>query len=230
MAEDDREPGHEDADTPAAVDSTGGGDAVEGGDGGGEGPGGPPPRTPSPPPGPLERARAVWRNPAYRFVLLFLPYLAVVSIGYPLFVRHYNPVVQWFILKTAQIEHAAFALFTSEVRIEDKLVFLGAFAVKIIDECTGIYEMLIFSAAVLAFPTTWAKKGLGLVLGCPLIYFFNLVRIAVLILVGRFWAGGFDFMHLYFWQATMIVMITGVWLIWITLVVRHEKERTPAAA
>jgi archaeosortase B (VPXXXP-CTERM-specific) len=212
MADDEREQGDDESAGPE-----GGGAA----DGDGEaGPG----------PGPIERVREVWRNPAYRFVLLFLPYLAVVSIGYPLFVRHYNPVVQWFILLTARVEYWLFRIFTADVRVDEKLVFLGSFAVKIIDECTGIYEMLIFAAAVLAFPTTLVKKGLGLVLGCPLIYVFNVLRIAVLILVGRFWPRGFDFMHLYFWQATMIVMITAVWLIWITLVVRHEKVRDPAPA
>jgi len=205
---------------------TGGGDGGSSGDGGGAGRGG----DDGPPAGLLERAREVWRNPAYRFVLLFLPYLAVVSVGYPLFVRYYNPVVQWFILTTARLEYWLFAIFTSDTRVEGKLVFLGSFAVKIIDECTGIYEMLIFAAAVLAFPTTLRKKGLGLVFGCPLIYVFNVLRIAVLILVGRFWPRAFDFMHLYFWQATMIVMITAVWLLWITLVVKDEQERTPAAA
>jgi exosortase/archaeosortase family protein len=59
-------------------------------------------------------------------------------------------------------------------------------------------------------------------MGCPLIYLFNLIRIAMLIVVGRFWPPAFDFMHIYFWQATMIVMITSVWLLWITKVVRHD--------
>lgn len=177
-----------------------------------------------PTPGPIARLREVWSNPAYRFVLLFLPYLGVVAISYPLFVRHYNPIVQWFIIATAKIEYWLFSIFSSEARVDDKLVFFGAFAVKIIDECTGIYEMLIFAAAVLAFPTTWRKKAIGVVLGCPLIYLFNVLRIAVLIVVGRFWPGAFDFMHLYFWQATMIVMITSVWLLWIVKVVRDDEE------
>ena len=39
-----------------------------------------------PAPGLIERIREVWDNPAYRFVLLFLPYLGVVAVTYPLFV------------------------------------------------------------------------------------------------------------------------------------------------
>ena len=176
-----------------------------------------------------QRARAVWANPAYRFVLLFLPYLGVVSIGYPAVVRNYSPIIQWFIRATAAIEYWIFVPFTSDITLDKKLVMFGGFAVKIIDECTGIYEMLIFSAAVLAFPTSWGKKLVGILLGNPLIYLFNVARIAALIVVGRYQPGAFEFMHLYFWQATMIVMITSVWLLWIIKVVQRE-ENPPAAA
>jgi hypothetical protein len=50
----------------------------------------------------------------------------------------------------------------------------------------------------------------------------------MLILVGRYYAPAFDFMHLYFWQATMIVWITLVWLLWIMKVVRDDEDE-PAA-
>ena len=173
------------------------------------------------------RLREIWENPAYRFVLLFLPLLGVVSLVYPLFVKHFNFVIQAFIEATATIEYYFLSVFSSEARLNGKLVWFGNFVVKIIDECTGIYEMLIFSAAVLAFPTGWRDKGLGILMGCPMIYLFNLLRIAMLIVVGRFWPSAFDFMHVYFWQATMIVMITTVWLIWITKVVRRD-ETAPA--
>ena len=67
----------------------------------------------------------------------------------------------------------------------------------------------------------------GLLLGCPLIYLFNVARIAGLIAVGRYWHEAFEFMHLYFWQATMIVMITSVWLLWIVKVVQREDQTAP---
>ncbi|MFP6639282.1 MAG: exosortase H [Myxococcota bacterium] len=172
---------------------------------------------------PLARLRAVWANPAYRFVILFLPLLGGVSVAYTQLVKHSSPVIQWFIKATAVLEYLLLDLFSSEVVIKGKMIWFGDFAVKIIDECTGIYEMLIFAAAVLAFPTSWRDKGLGILMGCPLIYLFNVIRIAMLIVVGRYWPNAFEFMHIYFWQATMIVMITTVWLLWITKVVKHDE-------
>jgi archaeosortase B (VPXXXP-CTERM-specific) len=171
-----------------------------------------------------------WFNPAYRFVLLFLPYLAIVSFGYPWVVKEYYGIIQAFIEGTASIEYWLFELISNDITHNGKMLIFGGFAVKIIDECTGIYEMLIFSAAVLAFPTTWRDKVAGLLLGCPLIYLFNVLRIAMLIAIGRYYPKAFEFMHLYFWQATMIVMITSVWLLWIMKVVRRGEDAPAAAA
>jgi exosortase/archaeosortase family protein len=84
--------------------------------------------------------------------------------------------------------------------------------------------MMIYAACVLAFPTSWRKKGLGLLLGIPAIYIFNLLRILCLLVVGRFANSTFDFFHLYFWQATLIIMITSVWLLWIYAIVRDETD------
>jgi archaeosortase B (VPXXXP-CTERM-specific) len=166
--------------------------------------------------------RGIWANPAYRFVALFLIYLGLVSVLYPLFTSSFPGVIRWLIDTTALVEYLCLRPFTSEVSYAGNLVVFHGFSVKIIVECTGIFEIMIFSAAVLAFPTSVGKKAIGLLLGAPLLYLFNVVRIIVLILVGRYWFSIFDFMHIYFWQATLILMITSVWLLWIFKVVRDE--------
>ena len=65
-------------------------------------------------------------------------------------------------------------------------------------------------------------------IGINLIGTFNVIRIAVLMVVGKFYPEYFDFMHLYFWQATLILMITSVWLLWITQVVNRDWSRSAA--
>ena len=173
------------------------------------------------------RARAFlgrcWSNPAYRFVVLFLVYLGIEAAFYPLLKQRLSFLVKAAITGTAKIEYWLFRIFTDDVTVSDRLVSYGGFPITIIEECTGIFEIIIFVAAVLAFPTTWRKKLTGFALGIPAIYVFNVVRIALLMLVGRHYRDSFDFMHLYFWQATMIAMITSVWLFWIAKVVRDDK-------
>lgn len=167
-------------------------------------------------------------NPAYRFALLFLVYLGIAGFGYPLVRERFKAAGDAMIIGVAQLEHFLFSLFSSEVSISGRRVGFGEFSVEIIEECTAMYEILIFAAAVFAFPTRWKKRGVGLALGIPLLYAINLVRIAMLIAVGRYYPSVFDFMHVYFWQATLILMITSVWLLWILKVVRNEEEDLPS--
>jgi exosortase H (IPTLxxWG-CTERM-specific) len=171
----------------------------------------------------------VWGNPAYRFVLLFALFLGVEVVAYPIATKRWFVVVQILTSVTAQIEYYSLRLFTSAVTLEGNVVYLDGFAVRIIEECTGVFEVIIFVAAVLAFPTTWAKRAIGLGMGIPLLYFFNVLRILVLMVVGRYKPSIFEFMHIYFWQATLILMITSVWLLWIFKVVRHESEEDAAS-
>jgi archaeosortase B (VPXXXP-CTERM-specific) len=176
-----------------------------------------------PKPGLFARVLEIWRNPAYRFVILFLLYLAIAATVYPPFTEYFPDVIYAMMTITADIECLILGLFSERVSCSENLVSFQGFPVKIIVECTGIYEVLIFSAAVLAFPTSWSKRATGLLMGAPLLYVFNVVRIIVLILVGKYWSSIFDFMHIYFWQATLILMITSVWLLWIVKVVKNDR-------
>jgi archaeosortase B (VPXXXP-CTERM-specific) len=171
-----------------------------------------------------------WKNPAYRFVFLFLVYLGAIAYGYPKFRERYVSVIDSLAELTAYFEYLLFAIFTNNITHSHKVVAFKGFAVHIIEECTGVYEVMIFAAAVLAFPTQWSKKLVGLGLGIPILYSFNVIRIAVLMLVGKYFPEYFDFMHLYFWQATLILMITSVWLLWITQVVNRDWTRSTSGA
>ncbi len=176
----------------------------------------------------LGRLKQFWANPAYRFVFLFAVLLGIEVVGYPMLTKRYFFVVEMMTRVTAQLQYLVLSAFTDKVTIDGNLVYLDGFAVRIIEECTGVFEVIIFVAAVLAFPTTWAKRLIGLAMGIPMLYIFNVVRILVLILVGRYQPDVFEFMHLYFWQATLILMITSVWLLWIFKVVRDEGEALPS--
>jgi len=176
----------------------------------------------------MSRVTRIWENPAYRFVLLFAVLLGAEVVVYPIATKRWFFVVQTLTSWTAWIDYQTLHVFTPEASLEGNVIYLGGFAVRIIEECTGIFEVIIFTAAVLAFPTTWSKKAIGLGMGIPLLYFFNVVRILVLLVVGRHLPSIFEFMHVYFWQATLILMITCVWLLWIFKVVSHDKEAAPS--
>ena len=140
----------------------------------------------------------------------------------PFFKRAFPGAIQFLITATAAIEYALLVPFTDQANLADTTIQFGSFGVTIISECTGLFEIAIYASCVVAFPTSWRNKGLGLLFGIPAIYAFNLLRIICLLLVGRYAHSSFEFFHLYFWQGTLILMITSVWMLWIYLVVRNE--------
>jgi exosortase H (IPTLxxWG-CTERM-specific) len=125
---------------------------------------------------------------------------------------------------TAGVSARILGVFVANVTLHADVVTLDGFAVRIVSECFGLLEMAIFAAAVLSFSTSWRKRGIGLALGLPTIYVFNLARILMLLWVGRYAHDFFEFTHIYFWQATLILVITSLWLLWIRFVVGDEPH------
>jgi archaeosortase B (VPXXXP-CTERM-specific) len=188
--------------------------------------GGPPPS----PPRLLGRLRAWWAVPTYRFAVVFLGLLTGMAFAYPALRLHFGGAFQAGENFTSRLVYAIVSRISPDASLkEPNLVFLGPYPVAIIDECTGVYEAVLLSAALLAFPTAWSRTLIGLAIGLPLIYAMNLMRIIGLLFVGRYFSRSFEFMHLYFWQVTMIAMVATVWLGWVLWVVRDDAVgRAPA--
>ena len=182
-------------------------------------------------PGPLARLRRFWEVPTYRFAALFISLLTGMGLAYPALRLRLGHQFRAAELFTAELVYHVVGLFSSEVRLASGgIVFLGHFPVAIIDECTGVYEAVLLGAALLAFPTTWGKTAIGFLLGFPLIYALNLARIAMLLVVGRHYPRLFEFMHIYFWQVSMIAMVSATWLAWVLWVVRDDQAAGPPEA
>lgn len=157
----------------------------------------------------------------FAFPLRMLAYLVVIGGVLSTVLRgFYDWLHTTMSLHTATAVHHLMSVFGHSTISGAKVGYRG-FTVLIIGECVGIYEIVIFTACVLAYPATWAERAKGLALGTGLILVFNLVRIAALLLVGRHHPTLFDFFHLYFWQTTLILLVAAAWFAWLRLVVRH---------
>ncbi|MCK5126495.1 MAG: exosortase H [candidate division Zixibacteria bacterium] len=160
----------------------------------------------------------------YQFIGLFLGLLLLGSVIYPFASVWLNNEILSFMKFTASVCGGILAAFSNDVTQNGRFVTIYGFTVEIIEECTGIMEMLIFLAALLAYPTSWKSKAIGAFTGIPILYLFNILRIVFLTVVGAYYHNLFKFMHLFFWQATLILMITTVWVLWILLVVNRDKK------
>ena len=175
------------------------------------------------------RIRAFWAVPTYRFAASFLLYLGVIAAAFPIARGELGDLIHASEVATAHVVYHVMALFSSDVQVGPKaIVRFGSFSVTIIEECTGVYEALILGAALLAYPTRWRNTLIGLAIGIPMIYAMNVARIIVLLIVGQYSGDWFEFMHVYFWQVTMIAMIASAWMAWLWWVVRDDADPAPA--
>lgn len=173
----------------------------------------------------------MWAQPTTRFAVLFFIYLLAIAMSYPAVRIRMTPTIEAMEDFTADIVFVVMSLLSDEVRMnEHKAVFFGKFVVTVIEECTGLYEALLLSAALLAFPTTWGKAITGFAIGFPMIYAMNIIRICVLLAVGRYFGDYFEFLHEYFWQVTMVLMVATTWLVWVKWVVRSDYGAPEATA
>jgi len=88
------------------------------------------------------------------------------------------------------------------------------FAVNIRNGCNGVEAMLIFLAAVLAFPASWKSRLTGLALGILAIQAVNLVRVVALFLTGVYFPRIFDTSHTVIWQTVVILFGVLLWIFW----------------
>ncbi len=168
-------------------------------------------------------------SPVARFIILFIVMLLVVGVISSQIFSRYHEKILWLMSSTASLVGGVLSIFSSQVSNHDSIIIYRGFPVEIIDECTGIFEIFIYMAAVLAYSTSIKKKLIGFALGIPAIYIFNVIRIIFLLMAGAYSQRLFDFMHLYFWQGTLIIMISSVWAGWLYWVVYHEKKPVPVS-
>jgi archaeosortase B (VPXXXP-CTERM-specific) len=116
--------------------------------------------------------------------------------------------------------------FFQNAALENDIVTVDAFRLRIIYECTGVFLMIIFSASVLAYPARWQAKATGLAVGIPIIYVTNVVRLVVLVLVGRSFRPYLETFHVYFWYGTFSLIIVFTWVLWVEIVVDRGEKRT----
>lgn len=101
------------------------------------------------------------------------------------------------------------------------------FNFRLVPDCGAIPSISIFVAAILAFPTSWRKRLLGVIAGVPALYCVNLLRVATLAYIGAIdptednrW---FSFFHEFVWQGVFIIFVVVAWMIWMELIVRKVE-------
>jgi exosortase H (IPTLxxWG-CTERM-specific) len=99
-------------------------------------------------------------------------------------------------------------------------ILFNSFSASVDEACDGVLPTYIFIAAVLAFPSRWRSKAWGIALGTASIFMINLLRVVSLMIVGSRWPDLFEQVHIYVWQALVIALSMGIWVLWVEAFVR----------
>ena len=163
---------------------------------------------------PREKASSpsVTRGPG-RFVLFFFIYLAVGSILIGLW-----PVKDYLVQPWTRVNVILSAALCQMIGID--VVSAGTnlrvpgMTLNVLDGCNGVFALLIFASAVLAFPSKLSHRAIGVSLGAALLLGANLARLVNLVYVARYYPDSLEFFHVFIWQTLIIVIAFLLFLGW----------------
>ena len=137
-------------------------------------------------------------------------------------------VVQPFTAIIASISAGITQLFDSSVQAQGIIMRSTAnnVAVAIKPGCNGVEAMIVLAAAIIAFPASWKSRLHGLFFGFIAIQVLNIIRIISLFYFLQWDKEWFDWMHLYVWQALIILDALIIFIIWIRVSATTNKEKS----
>ena len=95
------------------------------------------------------------------------------------------------------------------------------------DRLRRVEACIVLFAAVIAFPSTWRHKLLGLALGFVAVQGLNVVRVISLFYLGQWNTAVFNFAHEYLWQALIMLDVLIVWLLWVRAGSKAQARSEP---
>ena len=125
---------------------------------------------------------------------------------------------------TAAILGFLLPLIGMETSVAGEIVTTCGLSLKIIDECTAVFSIIVYASAIIAYPTSIRNKVIGFFPGILILYTLDIIRLIVLAIVGVNFPGAFEFVHVYLWQTTFIIFVVITFLIWLRVVVGREEN------
>lgn len=160
-----------------------------------------------------------------RFLLIFVVLITVLFAA-----ELTAPAQQYFVLPWTEMltKTAASLLQWADPTVISRGKVLatarGTFAISVEAGCNGIEALIILVAAMLAFPASWRHKIGGILLGAIAVQALNLVRVISLFYIGQWSMPVFHWMHLYAWQALIMLDVLFVWILWIRAMAKNPPS------
>lgn len=139
-----------------------------------------------------------------------------------------DAVIEPFTAGIAKVSGVTLNLLGQNITMKGTQIRNDKFGVNIRNGCNGVETMIIFLAAVFAFPAPWKARFLGLGLGVVAIQAVNLVRVVALFLTGAYFPKLFDSSHTVIWQTIVILFGVLLWIFWANRFANPPATAAPA--
>jgi exosortase H (IPTLxxWG-CTERM-specific) len=124
-------------------------------------------------------------------------------------------VIKPYTVFLAKAVAAIVNLFGAGVVTDGTTLSSSDFSMEIAMGCDGVEASCLYVAGVLAYPTTWRAKLIGLGLGVPLIHVINLGRLVGLYYAGVYLPSVVEELHVYVAQTLVILFSTAILIFWL---------------
>lgn len=179
----------------------------------------------TPPPAPSLSIGSAWQRNR-REIMFLLIFAVLLGGGFTLISLNQvnDHMIEPFTAGIARVSGVVLDLIGQDVTMQGTIIRSPRFAVNIRNGCNGVEAMLIFLAAVLAFPAPWRSRIAGLVLGILAIQVVNLIRVVALFLTGAYFPKIFDTSHTVIWQTVVILFGVLLWIFWANRFAAPRRE------
>ena len=111
--------------------------------------------------------------------------------------------------------------------VRQSVIGIDGFSVSVIAECSAVHLMALMVAFVYAFPASRQQRWIGSLAGVAVLFSVNLLRIALVAVIGRYFPSRFEIAHVYFGQMGMLVVTMSTCVVWCRWVSRPEGMNGP---
>jgi len=148
-----------------------------------------------------------------RFVALFAAALLGFQLVFLLLIAGSEPFARYLEL-CARWSGALLTVLGNPATVEGNRIAFADCQFVVSTPCSGLQPMAMLAIAVLAFPSSWRAKLIGLAAGTAALLALNVARIASLCLVELHAPGAFETVHLALWPMALILCSIALWVGW----------------
>ena len=163
------------------------------------------------------------KGPTRSFVI-FVFCLAVCVISLVLLMNKGERYLAFIETGLAQTTNFILHVLGNQTHVIDQTIWSSTFYLEIVPACTGVYPLAAYLSAVIAYPSRFLAKLLGILLGIGGIFTLNTVRLVSLFYIGLHLPNFFEQAHLLVWQSLVIVFTLLLWLLWAEKVARAPRK------